>query len=162
MLTIEEARSQQKRAEVKTVLFFFISFIVGGVATTILFLVTDWLTISPAFWAIPTLLAMFIIYKSNIAEFLKPREFVGRISDIYAFRTRDKIVKGAGWGYGPNVGAAYLVVEITVRSEKTGRTIDKAYRNNEIVSKLSIGDEIVILRFVSMPVVLSMHANHPY
>lgn len=105
---------------------------------------------------------MFIIYKSNITEFLKPKEFVGRISDIHAFRTRDKIVKGAGWGYGPNVGAAYLVFEITVRSEKTGRSIDKAYRSNEIVSQLSIGDEVVILRFVSMPVVLSMHANHQF
>lgn len=155
MLSIEEARARQRRAEKRTIIVFLVSLVVAAAATAALFTLTGWLSKSFVFWLIPAALTLLIVYKSNIGTFLQPKEFRGEISDIYVFCSRDQVVKGAAWGHGPNVTKAYLASRFTIADKQKGKSIERSYRNNEVISNLSIGDELVILRFVDEPVILS-------
>lgn len=158
MLTIEEARTRQKRAEKRALIVFFTAVAVAAAASACLFVFADLLSRSAAYRAIPAVMLLMICFKSDIRVFFQPKEFVGEISKIDVFRGRDQVVKGAAWGHGPNVSGAYLCTKFTITDKQSGKTIERAYRNNADITKLAVGDKLAVLRFVEWPVVLSKKA----
>lgn len=156
-MTLDEARVLQQQIEKRRIISFCISSAICVILFFFLFHFSNILEISNVFLVFPVI-AFFIIIKScNILEFLTQKEFIGEVIGIHTFRTRDRIVKGAGWGHGSNASKAYLASEIIVKNQK-GRTIIKTFRNGDVVSKLSEGDEIAILRFIDkQPILIKTH-----
>ncbi|MBO4216473.1 MAG: hypothetical protein J5940_00860 [Clostridia bacterium] len=125
----------------------------------LLFTLTDLLDEHKAFLALPTLVLVLIVIKSRILEFFTKKELHCRIDRILEFSTRDKNVKGAGWGHGSNVTDAYKVVEITAH-DKSGYTYVKAFRLDDSVKDFEEGDEIAVLRFINAPVLIKARLNN--
>ncbi len=146
-MTLEEARQFQKKEEKRILIKFLVCVVVCAIFFFLSFYFSNLLDITNAFLAFPIVALIFIISYFDIFTFFTPKEFKGKIISIYTFSTRKKIVKGAGWGNGPNVTKSFLASEIIVKNEK-GKTMIKTFRNGDIVSKLKEGDEIIILRFV--------------
>lgn len=146
-MTLEEARKTQKKEEKRRLTVFSVWICACAIACFLLFYFTDILSISSVFYLLPVLAAGLIVKYCGMLDFLTPKEFRGKIIRLYTFSTRDQVVRGAAWGHGPNVTKAYLATEIMVENEK-GKTRIETYRNGNVVSRLSEGDEILILRFI--------------
>ncbi len=148
MLTLNEARKIQKEREGKTVTRFAIYAAISQAVVWAVIYFADLLALNNVFYLLP-IAALLIAFKlSGMPVFFEPKEFRGTITDIHVYATRDRVVKGAGWGNGSNVGMLYNVANIGVTNEK-GRIMTRAYRNEHEICDLREGGEIIIMRFVS-------------
>ena len=130
------------------------SLIICGVFFVILFSLTNWLSISSAFLVLPSIAVILIIDHNKVLEFLTKKEFFGKLEDIEIYSVRRNTVKGAGWGF-PNSLITLKVAKITVRNEY-GELLIKTFQNGDVTDKLSLGDEIAILRFIDeQPILIS-------
>ncbi len=147
MLTLKEARKIQKERESKVVARFAVYTAISESAVWALIYFADLLAINNVFYLLPIATLLLAFKFSGMPTFFEPKEFRGTITDIHVYATRDRVVKGAGWGNGSNVGMLYNVANIGVTNEK-GRIMTRAYRNEHEICDLREGGEIIIMRFV--------------
>lgn len=157
MITISDARREQQKITGKILIHFVFSLTICGIFFVILFSLTNWLSISSAFLVLPSITVIIIIDRSRVLEFLSKKEFIGKLVDIEIYSVRRNTVKGVGWGY-PNSQITFKVAKVTVSNEQ-GKVLIKTFRNGDVTNKLSLGDEIAILRFIDDQPIL-IHSNH--
>ncbi len=146
MMTLDQARQIQKEKEKKSISFFVSLTIIWAITFFLIFRFTNLLSTSKFFLILPTITLIAIIHYTHILKFIYPKEFSGSIVRITIFSTRDNAVKGAGW-YMPSMIQSQKMAKIISKDAK-GKSIRKTFRNGDVVSKLSEGDEITILRYI--------------
>ena len=158
MLTLDEASDLQRKKERKILIKFFVLLALWALLLIVSFRIADTLTVSRSILFIPSAAIIGVFALSGITKLFAPKEFVGKIISIHVFATRDKVVKGAGRGNGPNVTKLYNMSEIIAESEN-GKSIICEFRNGDAVSQLSEGDVIAVLRLVDEPIIITKYSN---
>ena len=154
MLTIEQARKIQKKAEIKTALAFILPTIAVAVISFLVFYLIDFnKEISDyykIYYVVPFAVELVIIKFSGVTEFFKPKEFIGEVMKNEIYRAEERKVKSGGFDA---LQDKSFESELMVRN-KNGKTIFRVFPRGDATANLLEGDEVAVLRFVNEPVVI--------
>ena len=154
MLTLEQARKLQKKAEIKTALKFIIPTVLVAVISFLFFyfidLNKDMSNYYKIYYLVPFAVELVIIKFSGISGFFKPKEFIGEVMKNEIYRAEERKVKSGGFDA---LQDKSFESELMVRN-KDGKTIFRVFPRGDATANLLEGDEVAVLRFVNEPVVI--------
>ncbi len=152
MLTLKEARKIQKERENKAIFSFLFWFAFIGVASFLLFYLTDILNISTVFYLIPIILLGLAIKQTRIYLFLTQKEFVGRVVRVDVYPVKTGSIKGEHT-YETRQGEQ-LEQEIFI--EGTGLRTCRIPAYIKVAPMIGVGTEICLLRFIDQPILTEL------
>ncbi len=149
MLTLEEARLQQRANLRKSLLGFFGSVLLLSAACLGLYFADVralYIGIAVAFCVL-----VYVISRTRVYELFSPREFEGEVT---YFNVRTEMVKKY---YSHQAGATYnsytvFRADISVTNKK-GKTRYKTFRFADEYDDIRNGDKAILLRFVDPPII---------
>ncbi len=149
MITIEEARAEQNKAQKKSLLILSISFLIFAVVCVSLYFVGKQEFNIALYLSIFILL--YIAYKVKIFEFLNVKEYEGEVTYFNVRRERIKKTNSHQVG---NTYDTYdvLFADMIIRDNK-GKTSHKTFRYTKEFDNVKPGDKATVLRFVDKPVI---------
>ncbi len=154
MLTLEQARKIQKKAEIKTALAFILPTIAVAIISFLVFYFIDFSKemsdYYKIYYVIPFAIEIVIIKLSGVTTFFKPKEFVGEVMKNEIYRAEERKVKSGGFDA---LQDKSFESELMVRN-KDGKTIFRVFPRGDATANLLEGDEVAVLRFVNEPVVI--------
>ncbi len=149
MITIEEARIEQKKAQKKSLLILSISFpILAAICVGLYFVGKQEFAIS---MFLSVFVLLYVAYKVKISEFLQVREYEGEVT---YFNVRRERIKKTNSHQAGNTYDTYdvLFADMIIRDNK-GKTRHKTFRYSKEYDKVKQGDKATVLRFVDKPLI---------
>jgi hypothetical protein len=150
MITLENARIQQKKAQKKSVTIFLGSIVLFTAVCVGLYFVGKREFYIGIYLSLLALL--YIGYKVKLTEFLRPKEYEGEVT---YFNVRTEQFKKVNSHQAGNTYGTYIiyVAEMFVKDKK-GRTRYKSFRHTKEYDNIKAGDKATVLRFVDKPVIV--------
>ncbi len=149
MITIEEARIEQKKSQKKSLLILFISFLIlSAICVGLYFVGKQEFTIA---MYLSIFVLLFIAYKVKVLEFLQVKEYKGEVA---YFNVRRERIKKTNSHQAGNTYDTYDVLfgDMIVKDEK-GKKRHKTFRYTKEYDNVRTGDKATVLRFVDKPVI---------
>ncbi len=154
MLTLEQARTIRKKAEIKTALKFIIPTVLVAVISFLVFYFIDFnkemSDYYKIYYLVPFAVEIVIIKLSGITEFFKSKEFIGEVMKNEIYRAEERKIKSGGFDA---LQDKSFESELMVRN-KDGKTIFRVFPRGDATANLLEGDTVAVLRFVDEPVVI--------
>ncbi len=150
MITLKDARIQQKKAQNKSVAIFLGSLVFFTAVCVGLYFVGKREFYIGIYLSLLALL--YVGYKVKFTEFLRPKEYEGEVT---YFNVRTERVKKNHSHQAGNTYDTYTiyVAEMLVKDNK-GKTRYKNFRHTKEYDNIKAGDKATVLRFVDKPVVV--------
>lgn len=152
MLTLKEARKIQNEREIQAIIKFLISVVFISIIFILIFVYTDILSLNKVFYLLPAPFIFVAAKASGFFNLFTQKEFVGEVRSIHVYRITERVSKGVGSGHGGS-GGTHFEAELIV-FDKNGKSVIKTFWCGDVVSNLSEGDEIAIMRFLDEPILI--------
>lgn len=149
MITINEARIQQKKAQKKSLLTLCICFLVlAAICVGLYFVGKQEFTFA---LYLSVFVLIYVAYKVKITEFFRVKEYKGEVT---YFNVRTEQVKETNSHQAGTNYDTYTVfmADIIVKDQK-GKARHKTFRYTKDYDNVKPGDKATILRFVDKPVI---------
>ncbi|MBE6648327.1 MAG: hypothetical protein E7614_02260 [Ruminococcaceae bacterium] len=149
MITIEEARILQNKAQKKSLVILSISFLIlAAICVGLFFVGKREFTIA---LYLSVFVLLYVAYKVKITEFLRAKEYEGEVTYFNVDTEQYKKI------HTHQVGSKYdtyriLVADMQVE-DKNGKTRHKTFRYTKEYDNVKPGDKATVLRFVDKPII---------
>ena len=152
MLSLGEARVLQVKRQKKALTDFSIYMGIIIAVTILVLLFTDYFARYNALYALPVILFILVLRKTQISEFFRPKEFKGKV--VYNSTHTERIKKYASHQAGVSYSATeQTVMDIVVKNE-TGKKISMSFEFDLNLKDIKEGCEVILLRFVHCPIIV--------
>lgn len=149
MITIEEARTQQKKEQKKCLVTLLVGFLILCAICVGLYFVGK-----QAFYIgiyLSAFVLVFVAYKVKIMKFFRVKEYAGEVT---YFNVRGEQIKKTNSHQAGNTYDTYnvLFADMIVKDKK-GKIRHKTFRYTKDYENVKPGDKATVLRFVDKPII---------